>query len=382
MNAFNNGSGRIGVAMDRDIIATEALTSSVGTTPSGSATMTVFSRRFGKTHALLAAFNQSDKVGRRAAELRTQLRGLKMLGGLIQVSQEHQLSAPLVATMRVVPGFEQAVQNFPKTDVFSVIPEHPTDANNVAGMESLGVAEQDATATVRSKSQDLATAFAQALESIGTPVADLLAQTRETRTALENSDVTDDVLTTLSTQTLSADTFTSAFNTLDGHLKAVGTFEFDSFQAHPETIGQETLGMTKLAEQDGGLLGLTMGDYGLEDADQAVQYEPTPGTFGDKGITKAALESYLAQTESLLTTMQLLSEHKDELTEAMAAGANDVPQQLTGSDVVYGCVDHMVMLSSYGNLTTKALRETMNLASMVLTTVDAALNIDDGTTTS
>lgn len=315
---------------------------------------------------------------RRVSDLRQHLTQMDMVTAFAGVASTHHLSAPVVAAFRATPGFEQAVQNFPDASLYNVYPEHKTSANNVAGLESFSAAQTSSVSVLQDKSTAVATAFGDLLSASANTIAYLQTQIREDKQALEASDVDDAVMSTLLTFAVSQDAFTKTFATLEASLGQVTAFNTDNLRAYPQTLKDEVEGMESLATEIGQTLGLSMSAYGLTESDRDASFEPTMGTFADKGLTKAGLLFHLDQANAVLTAAASVINRKDELTQALSDEIASTPTVVQSDDVTLGSADQARLFTSYTTLVSKLIRESVVMTSTLLSAVDAALDIDPG----
>lgn len=334
-----------------------------------------------KTAAVLVHSDRMNVVGRRTADLINGLQSLEMVLAFTKVAQAHQLSAPLVAAFRATPGFDAAVKNFPATALFNIVPEHASSANNQTGLESFNDTASSMTDDVKAKTQALVDAFKMVLDNLGTTVDNLRPQVEDDKAALDDSDVTDEVMATLPVFTLSNVAFTDILNKLDVNLRAVDIFNVDDLRAHPEKLPEQIDAISALVADIGDVLGLELGTYGLGEINKAEAYEPTNGDFGSKEITKSSLTFYLEHSLAILDVLKVIADRKDDVIDAVSAAVADVPEAVESNDVTYGCIEHVTLLSCYATLVTKLVREAIVTITMVLTAVDAVLDIDTGDVT-
>lgn len=331
-----------------------------------------------KTLQILPTIEQTHRLTRDVYSLSGALANFQMITNFKKVATEHNLSAPLAAAFHATPGFGVAVESFPDVDIFNTIPEHQSSDNNTAGLESFNQAQAQTCGTLSEKANRVVATFKDVLAGLDTTVTHLQAQVAEDKEALEDSDVTDEVMASIPVNTLSHESFTEILTKLEEGLSSIDTFNVDDLQANPEKIKDEVQGLMDLTADLGKIIGMQFDEYGLSDADRDENYQPSPGTFDDKAITKTALIFYLDKASVVLDAMKAIADKKDELSAAVDAAITDMPTAAESDDVVYGQVEHVTLLSCYASLVSKLIREGVVLVSMLLTTVNAVLDIDDG----
>ena len=331
-----------------------------------------------KAHATLHRFDQIRKHDRHVLSLQKVLNDFRMILAFSQVAKDHNLSSPVVAAFRATPGFTQAVKNFPDTALYNIVPEHTSSASNVTGLESLSEATTQSVESMRMNAQQVVASFIDVLTGLDNTVNTLQEQIEEDKDALGSSDVTDEVLATLPTHTLSHQAFTEIFTKLEEHLQSVDVFNVDELKANPEKIKVEIDGLRALVDDIGHVVGIRLDENGLCEADRNEIYEPSPGDFNEKDITKAGLIFYLDKANTVLDSLKAIAAHKNELQAVLEEASVNVPDSIESDDVTYGCIDHLTLLSSYTTFVTKLIRESVMIVSMLLATVDTVLDVDSG----
>jgi hypothetical protein len=341
-------------------------------------TMTFKRPASAKTYQVINQLDRFRRHDRCVQALHTSLDQLQLVTSLAQVAKERNLSEPLVAAFTAVPGFSAALESFPSQDVFNVIPEHSTTPNNVLGLEAFDTATTASLGTLATRTTDMVNAFGATLNGLTVTVDSLMGQLHDDREDLDRSDMTNDVMQDLPVMTMSKDAFATVLDNIEQHLRAVETFSSDQLRANPEQIKNEVEGIQNLVTQLGQVLGLAMGDHGLVESDKGGDYQPSPGSFGDKQIDKEGLVFLLSKADSVLDALKAIAERKDDLVAAMSAEAGDMPTALDSDDVTYGCTEHVTLMSCYSTYVTKLVREAVLSVSMLLSTVDSVLDINDG----
>ena len=355
-------------------VAQESLQSEELPTP----TPTRRTRFHGKAYTALQQVDVTHRHTKSVQQLKESLQKLELVTGFAAIAKQHNLSAPLVAAFRSTPGFEKAVKGFPATQLFNVVPEHVSTANNKAGLESFEVSQNDITEDVKAQANAVSSSFDDVLSGLATTADNLSAEVADSIQDLEASDITDEVMDSLPVQALSSDAFTEAFTKLTDYLSQVEAFDVDHLRADPEKIKAEIDALTQYVDELGSVIGVTVNEEGLTDADKAEDYVPTPATFGEKGITKAGLIFHLGQASQLLDALKRVGDVRETLVASTQEAATDMPVAIASDDVTYGAFDHVTLLTSYTTLVSKLVRESILLVSTLLSTADAALHIDDG----
>ena len=332
-----------------------------------------------KSLQILPTLEQTHRLVRDVVSLNGSLMNFQMITNFKKLAIEHNLSAPLVAAFRTTPGFEVAVESFPQVDVFNTIPEHQSSDNNTAGLESLSGAQSANCDVLAVKAGKMVATFKDILAGLETTVINLGMQVSESREVLEESEVTDEVMANIPVNTLSHEAFTEILTKLEEGLSSIDVFNVDDLQVDPEKIKDEVQGLMDLTADLGKIIGMQFDEYGLSDSDRDDNYQPSPGTFEDKAITKTALIFYLDKASAILDAMKMIADKKDELSAAADSAVVNIPEAAESDDNVYGQMEHVTLLSCYATLVSKLIREGVVLVSMLLTTVNAVLDIDDGT---
>ena len=331
-----------------------------------------------KAYQLINQLDQSRRYDRTLQALHTSLDQLQLVANFSQVARERNLSAPLVAAFRAVPSFDTALENFPSQDLFNIVPEHTTTPNNVLGLEALDTATVASVDNLSTKASDLSDAFASTLASLNVTVQNLMDQLRDDREDLDNSDVTDEVMKTLPVHTVSNEAFTTLLIEIERCLRSIDVFSADELRANPDQIKNEIEGIQALTTNLGKVLGLGVSEHGLVEADKGDDYQPSPGSFAEKSLTKSGLVFLLSKADSILDALKTIADRKDDFIAAVNSEVTDMPAPLNSDDVRYGKVEHVTLMSNYTTLVTKLVREAVLVVSMLLSTVDAVLDIDDG----
>jgi hypothetical protein len=333
------------------------------------------SRTSAKAFGLLRDSLTAQRVERRSADLRESIRDVRMVQSLSQVAEENNFSAPMVAAFQAIPGFSQIVQDFPGVDKFSVCLEPPTSINAVAGMESFSAASTTASDAMRTKTSELVSAFGDSLVNLGDTVATLRAQLNADQFALESSDLTEEVLATLPVTSLDDASLNQVLNQTQTYLSTVQAFDASTNEANPEKVVEDVQGMEMVISEVGPMMGLSMDKYGLRNADRDAVFEPTQGTFGDKGITAASVDLMINRAGSILDTLEQIALRKDELVDAANLAVESMPVALNTDDVTYGALDHVTLINSHTTFVSKLVTEGVAAVAMVLSTVDSILDV-------
>jgi hypothetical protein len=331
-----------------------------------------------KMHLTLAHLDQMRKFDRRSADVRDALSDVALVKSLSAVATEHNLSAPVVAAFRAIPGFEQKVVNFPESTLFNIVAEHPTSANSVVATEAFSASETQVSDALGQTATRLVEEFTNVLGTIDTMVASLRTQVTNDRDAIAASDVSDDVIAALPVVTMSSASMTDALTRVEAHLTQIDAFDADTLRAHPDQIEQEVRGLVAMVEDCGAVFGMTIDQFGLKDADRDAAFESHATTFGDMGIDKSGLLHNLSQADATLDALQALSDRKDAIVQGLTAAVTEMPAVTHTSEAQYGKVEHITLLNSYTQLATKMVREGIVLVATLLSTVDSALDVDAG----
>jgi hypothetical protein len=363
MSMFNPDTALEGLA-----IADDTITSQDGVVRSASA----------GSNLTLSHLEQMRTVDRRSDEIRTALNNVETVTSLSAIATEHNFSAPLVAAFMAIPGFTQMVANFPGSAAFNIVPAAATSADNVAGLEALQAGEVTAVDTLQNGATQLVAAFSQTLDNLGAIVTNLRQQVTDATHAVALSDITDDVLQTLPVTTLSNELITDVLTQVEARVSQIDVFDVEAIRSNPLQLADQIQGMESLVAESGGFLGLTLDSLGLKETDRDAAYVPTTATFGEKGIDKASLMFQLTQAGAVVDALQTVVDRKDEITNSLSAALADMPAITASTEVQYGKVEHIVLLNSHVSFVNKMVREAVVDTALVLSTVDSAINIDDG----
>ena len=329
-----------------------------------------------KMFSAMESMTLADKLNRSVRNLQVSLNDVRMISNFQIVAKDHSLSAPVVAAFRATPGFITAVKNFPDTSLYNVVPEHRSSANSVVGLESLVEANSGYTAMIPANVEKVVANLSEILASAVNTVGNLKAQLQDDKEDLEASDVTEEVLGTLSVTALTDTGFLEGLTKLDDYLKMVDVFNVDELKAHPEKIEEEVEGLSSLVSDIGKIIGLTLTPSGLVEADKDDQFIPTAATFAEKGLTKTGLIFYIDKANGILDSIEAVLDKRGDILASLNEATNEIPEALDSDDVTYGANDHLTLLMCYATLTTKLITESIFMTSMLLSTVDSVLNIE------
>lgn len=317
-------------------------------------------------------------IDRRVQGLRQCLTELGMVSAMSQVAREHNLSAPLVQAFHSIPGFNQAVANFPSAQGFNIVPEHSTALQNVAGLEAFDAARDSAFENLRAKGSEVSSAVAIILRASDPVISDLRAIVADARTRLEQSDVTDEVLEGLHVQALTQENYITLFTHLEQCASALVPFNTDNLRAYPNQIAEELAGLEALVDQVGITLGVKLDQFGLVESDGSNEFHNTEDTFEAKNLTKTAMLHHLAQAASLLDNLQVVVDRADEMKESADQELTSMPIVAETTDAEFGYVDHARLFMSHSMMTAKVLRESFLAVSGIVAAANTALNIKHG----
>lgn len=344
--------------------------------------ITVIGQRssYPKTHLVVDQMVTLNNTDIQVRNLHHHLDMQRMIHSFTQVTQDHALSKHVVATMRATPGFELAVTTFPEPALFNAIPEHKSSAKQAMGLESLTTAAAEASDTISGQASLMVNTFDRGLSGIGVTATEMKSQLTDSAAALSSSDVTEEVLATLLVSSLSEASLNLTFTKLNENLKGIELFNVDELRSNPERLVQEITGLQNIVAEVGGILGLELTQSGLTDAERGNDYIPTQGSFAEKSLTKTGLELLVYQADGLMDTVNELSLKRDDIVAALHAECGNMPESLVSDDAVYGCVDHVTLVSCYVTLVSKLVAESFVATSRLLGTLDAVLDIDTGVT--
>lgn len=330
-----------------------------------------------KTHMLISHFDTYDALNRRVDDLRQCLKNIQMIETFGEIATEHNLSAPVVATMRAVPGFVEAVTNFPESKLFNIIPEHKSSVNQIAGLEALGMAQSDNANDLSERAKAVVSTMESVIGSIDEVAEIFQVQLASDKTRLESIDLPEDALVHIPVFTMSEEGFTKFFGMLEHYLKEVSVFNVDDLYANPGKLREEIDSLTDIVGDLGDALGITISEYGVHEKDKSEEFASSASTFGEKGITKQALTAYVGRAYDLCDVLKGIATRKDDLINALYKACDEMPTSFNSSEDEYGANEHFVLLSCYVTLTTKLVRESVVLISRLLTTVDSIIELDN-----
>lgn len=328
-----------------------------------------------KTHTVTQTLSQFDLVQHRLRQAQQLLGQYQMIVAFKSVADTHALSAPMVATMRATPGFLEAADRFPEPTLFNAHPEHKSSARHAVGMESLNEAEISTITQIDQSMDQTANAFTQSLMSLPLTATSLKAQIAHARQVLDQTELTDEVLASVPTLTLTEMAYTDGLNKLTECLSQMSVFDVSDLIANPEQKMEELQGLDAAVESLGGLLGLGLNQQGLVDIERTDDYQLKASSFGTESMTKVALEHFLVSADALLDQVEGIAQRETEFSEGLQVAITQMPEQLEGSDTVYGKLDHLCLMGSYINFNSKALSTSLQLVSQLLGTVDSALDV-------
>lgn len=289
------------------------------------------------------------------------------------VAQTHTLSAPVVATMHATPGFAEAVANFPDHALYNIVPEHPSSARQLMGLEALSVAQTERFDQIKQSSEKLAADFSLMLDHLSETVGDLSQALQEAKQNLDTSELSNELLSTIHMSTLSETGFGQALSMLQDNLTRVQAFSAEDLRTDPELITQAVTELAGAVSEVGQVIGVTADKYGISHVNRAEMFSPTMGSLGEKGINQQMLSFFTAKAIEVCDVLQTIADNKDELKEAFAQEAAEVPQVLNSDETNYGANEHETLLCCYATLSSKLINEAVTVSARVLTAVDKAL---------
>jgi len=333
------------------------------------------------SQVLLTHLEDHDKLHRRVTEVKETLKNVQMIETFGEIAVEHNLSAPVVATMRAVPGFIQTAEQFPSEKLFNVIPEHKSSVNQMAALESLGMVQSSNVTTLCDRAKAVVSAMDSVLGGLGTVAENYKVQLQEDYSRVNAIDLPEDVLTTLPVYTMSEEGFNKLFGMMEHYLKEVTVFDVEQLQTDPKKIRIEIDSLNDIVGDLGDALGITANDWGITEKDKSDEYSPTASTFGEKGITKATLCSYIERAQDLCDILKGISARKDDLISGLNQACEEIPENLNSDEVCYGANDHFMLFTGYATLTTKLVREAVVLVSRILAAADSVISLDNDKST-
>jgi hypothetical protein len=296
-----------------------------------------------------------------------------MIKNLADVAKTYSLSAPVVATMKAIPSFSTALESFPDTSLFNIIPETKQSTKLSLGLESL-------TSGIAETAIDCQTKMWNVIDNFSKVVCDLndrlpVLQTRidNAKADLNAANIDEEALALVPVNTLSDEAFNASLDMVDQCLNTIGAFNSDDLRANPEGLQDQYNGMVSMTEEMGAALGIAVDSNSLVCSTKGPDFEPTLGNFGDKNISKSSLEFYLGKASAIVSRLSDIVAKREELTEALRNESNDLPNQDDSNDVAYGCDAHLRLMGSYAMLVSKLTEEAVVLTSRITSVVDTVL---------
>lgn len=327
-----------------------------------------------KAHRVIQTMGLLYNVTNSVSAAQSMLRQVQMINNFGQVIEEHSVSAPIIATMRAVPEFEAASSNFPDATLYNQVPSHRTSERYTAAMESFGEIAETKINGLMTSTADLAQSVVSLIDATETIGNGLKSQILQYRLALESSDITDDEIFLLQTNSITDDAFGQVLAGLEGFYDTASPFNVDTLRANPEQLAQELEGLSAFSTELGQTLGFTLTDTGLEESAKGSDFMPTQGDFEQKGFSKAGLLFTLDRLDSLCDNVMSLSARRDEFVNAIVNEAKDIPESLNSDDVTYGATEHVTLMCCYATMLSKSIKETVNLTSDLLMAIDPILD--------
>jgi hypothetical protein len=136
-----------------------------------------------------------------------------------QIAIEHNLSAPLVATIRAVPGFLDAVKSFPETSLFSVVPEHKSSLNQIQGLEALNEVQGSNVSTLCDKAKAVVTSMESVISGLSEVATIYQTQLVSDQARIAAIELPEDMFIYLPVYTMSEEGFSKFFEMLESILR-------------------------------------------------------------------------------------------------------------------------------------------------------------------
>lgn len=290
------------------------------------------------------------------------------------VALEHSLSAPVVAVMQATPGFARAVSNFPDATLYNIIPAAKASVEMTMGMESIQAAQTTIVGSITEGMEQVVANYAAVLQNVEANAADLRAQLEQLKVQIEAAGVDDTLLASLKVNTLSEAGFLQALSTFSDQLAVVQTFNADTLRNDPGQLQAEIEAIKSLTDQIGGIVGLELTASGLVDAAKVADVQATEGSFEEKSLTVASLSNLLENAQLVCDNLMALGQNREVLVAALQTEVEQLPAELSSSEVVYGAQDHNTLISCHATLVAKLAFESTALVSRLIGAAEIALD--------
>lgn len=335
-----------------------------------------------KMSRALEQFDNFDRVTRASEDVINILKNIKMVKAFGNVATEHKLSAPVVATMRAVPGFIEAAKAFPEASLFSVVPEHKSSLNQIQGLEALETVQTENTNGLAEKASKIADAIERVVSELD-EVADIYKDKLiSDKVRIEVIELPDDVFAHIAVYCMSEEGFSKILGMLDHHLREITDFSFEEIKTNPSSIREEIDALSDIVKDLGEALGISVDEYGVYDKNKSDEYTPVASTFGERGITKGSLLNYISRAIELCDVLKSISQNKDTLISSLHKAALEVPTTFESDEYTYGANEHFLLFTCYAKLTSKLIREAIVLIARINTAAASVLDLEEKMVTS
>lgn len=297
-----------------------------------------------------------------------------LVNALSNVAREYSLSAPLVAVMKAIPNLSTALESFPDTSLFNILPETKQSHRQLMGLESLGATCTAIGDDSQAKMWNVIDKFSKVVYELNDKLPILIQRVDNAKADLNSTEIPEEVMAVLPVTTLSDEAFNEALTMVEEYLGKVGVFDASDLRAHPEKLKEQIDELVDMTGDMGRILGIAMDNDALVASDKGPDFVATQGTFSEKNISKSSIQFYLDKISSMLQDMSLIVEKRNDIVDALQSESKDLPDQDGSDEAVYGCDAHLKLMGCYVMLVSKLIEETMVLVSRVTGLVDTVVS--------
>ena len=297
--------------------------------------------------------------------LRGAMQQHKLIQNFTQIAREHSLSSPVVATMRAVPTFLAAASRFPEASLYDVVPASVSSARYAVAMESFEEGADTADSGVSEAAVSAANSFEGTVSSLSGHVQILREQIDMARSVAEEFPDDVEAIAEIPVMTLSDEGFNRILALVEKHLGNIDTFNTDELRANPDLIKEEVDGLNDIVDDLGDVLGIKLGEDGIEPSPRGEYVEPTDGTMGEKGLTKEQVLFYLDKASGIVDLLAGIANSKEEFCASLHGEACNVPNGEDEEGIVYGRETHTTLIGCYVTLTTRLIDESIILVTRI-----------------
>jgi hypothetical protein len=319
-----------------------------------------------------AVIDQFNELGVRINTVRQMMHRTEMAERLAITTSQFGISAPLAAAMRSVPAFESFLDKMPDPLALNRVPEYKQSPRQQMALESLTEVVETAAQPVEAALAGVAEKFATCLSDIGPMAQDLHDRLTENHDRLaeigDTAPCHDET-----TLCLDYEHASRAIMRMREAVEDLQAYDASDAMRSAEAMAEFKAGLNEVCATMGDVIGVSYSEGTINDTGRTAEFEPTEGTFIEKGLDHGDLLMLLSSAASLCTEIRDASQNAPEIVTSVKTAVDEVPEAIVTTPEEVGASDHIACVTAYVTVVSKLFREALVLVSRILTVSDECL---------